>query len=138
MKEFLAKLAVMMCAVGAACGFTSSPSIHSNSPAAGGPSQGTGVKGMQLWPFKDPENTTTFTVRQIMDGSAPILLVCRDADDGSWQFLTGDAFDMKSAMLVTLKQTFSRDSSIAEIADLPPGWCASREREGAPWRRHHA
>jgi len=93
---------------------------------------------MKPWPFDDPENVATFTVGKIVKGGAPILLVCHDAEDGSWQFLTGDAFEMDDAMLVALKEIVARDSSVLELADLPLGWCASREHLGAPWSRHPA
>lgn len=87
------------------------------------------------WPFDDPPNVATITVRQIVEGGAPILLVARDAEDGGWQFLTGGPFDMADAMIVSLHNIFDRDSSIAELADLEPGWQATRKRVGAPWQR---
>ena len=85
------------------------------------------------WPFDDPPNVATFTVRQIMKDGLPILFVRRD-DDG-WQFLTGSAVTMRDAMLVGLKEIVSRDPSVADLADLDVGWQAWRERAGAPWVR---
>jgi hypothetical protein len=40
---------------------------------------------MDEWPFDDPENVATLTVRQVTHGGQPILLVAHDADDGMWQ-----------------------------------------------------
>jgi hypothetical protein len=91
---------------------------------------------MKAWPFEDPENVATLTVGKIVKWGAAILMVCHDAEDGSWQFLTGEPSDMEDAMLVALKEIVARDSSVIELADLPLGWCASRKHPGAPWERH--
>jgi hypothetical protein len=87
------------------------------------------------WPFADPPNVMTVTMRQIVHGGEPILLVYHDADDDSWQFLTGGPFDVADGKLVTLRSMVERDSSLAELADLPLGWQAWRERRGSPWER---
>ena len=87
------------------------------------------------WPFDDPPNVATITVRQVVEGGEPVLLVARDAEDGGWQFLTGGAFDVADGMVVSLQGMVQRDPSLAELADLPPGWQAARERVGAAWRR---
>ena len=90
---------------------------------------------MEDWPFDDPENVATMTVRQITHGGQPILLVSHDADDGMWQFLTGGPVEMADAMIVGLREVFEIDPSIAEVADLPLGWQAARSSAGAPWQR---
>ena len=90
---------------------------------------------MQTWPFGEPENVATITVRQITHGGQPILLVCHDADDGMWQFLTGASVEMADAMLVSLREVYRVDPSIGELADLPLGWKAERSAAGQPWRR---
>jgi hypothetical protein len=69
------------------------------------------------------------------NGGEPILLVARDAEDGGWQFLTGGAFDITDGMVVSLQNVFERDKTIAELADLEPGWQATRKKVGAPWKR---
>ena len=89
----------------------------------------------QTWPFDSPPNVACFTVRSIVDGMRPFLMVSRDADDGAWQFLTGDAFDMAEALLVTLESMVARDPSLLQLADIQPGWMAWRESPGAPWSR---
>lgn len=90
------------------------------------------------WPFDDPPNVATITVRQIVEGGAPILLVNRDSEDGGWQFLTGGNFDMDDGMVVGLGEMVEHDPTIAHLADLAPGWQATRKRVGAPWRRSEA
>jgi hypothetical protein len=87
------------------------------------------------WPFDDPENVAAMTVRQVTHGGQPILLVAHDADDGMWQFLTGGPVEMADAMIVSLREVFTIDPSIGELADLPLGWTAERSAPGQPWRR---
>ena len=90
---------------------------------------------MNDWPFADPPNVLTFTVRQIMDNERPILRVAHDKDDGMWQFLTGDRLTMADTLLVCLKNVVAIDQSVIELADLPVGWEATRESLSHPWRR---
>ena len=89
----------------------------------------------QTWPFDSPPNVACFTVRSIVDGVRPVLMVSRDLDDGAWQFLTGDAFDMAEAMLVTLESMVAQDPSLLQLADIQHDWMAWRERPGVPWSR---
>ena len=90
---------------------------------------------MEAWPFDEPENVAAMTVRQVTDGGESILLVCHDADDGTWQFLTGSPLQMADAMLVSLREVFRIDPSIGALADLPLGWTAERKAAGQPWQR---
>jgi hypothetical protein len=86
------------------------------------------------WPFEDPPNTASITTRQVLEG-APVLRVTHDADDGGWQFLCGTTNDTADGRVVGLGRMCDRDGSLLEVADLPEGWHAWRERVGAPWRR---
>ncbi|HJZ93651.1 MAG TPA: hypothetical protein VKE40_22440 [Gemmataceae bacterium] len=90
---------------------------------------------MDDWPFDDPKNVATLTVRQVVHLGHPILLVSHDAEDGMWQFLTGDAVDMADALIVSLQSVYLLDPSIAGLADLPLGWKASRPSRAEPWQR---
>jgi hypothetical protein len=87
------------------------------------------------WPFENPRNTAAITTRQVLAGAAPVLHVTHDSDDGSWQFLCGTTDDPADARVVGLGRMCDRDASLLELADLPEGWQAWRERAGAPWRR---
>ncbi|AMV37267.1 hypothetical protein [Planctomyces sp. SH-PL62] len=93
---------------------------------------------MNDWPFPDPPNVAALTVRQIIHEDEPILLVCRDAEDGSWQFLAGGPFEVADGLLVSLRTLVERDPRLAELADLPPGWQAWRPRPDSPWERELA
>jgi hypothetical protein len=90
------------------------------------------------WPFDDPPNLATITLRQIAEGGEPILLVARGAEDGAWQFLTGGAFEVADGMVVSLRSMFARDPTLAELAELKPGWQATREQVGAVWTREQS
>jgi hypothetical protein len=87
------------------------------------------------WPFEDSENVATLTSRQVMVGLEPIVLVDHHAEDGMWEFGTGAAFSDADAMVVSLREVFDVDRSIGDVADLPPGWQASRTAAGVPWLR---
>ena len=89
----------------------------------------------KTWPFDQSENTAAFCLESIMTEGAPILLVCHDADDHSWQFLDGEPVDMANALLVSMASVVSIDPSLKEIADLPPGWQASRLSKSSAWVR---
>ena len=87
------------------------------------------------WPFDQPRNCATFTMRQVMDGSEPILLVSHDEDDHSWQFIGSSDASMADAMLVALEEVVKVDPTVLEVADLEPGWQAVRETVGGSWSR---
>lgn len=90
---------------------------------------------MDDWPFAEPPNVATITTRQIIDGNEPILLVSRDPDDGCWQFLTGGSFEVAGGMIILLRNMVERDPSLTELADLPLGRQAWRQRQESPWGR---
>jgi hypothetical protein len=69
---------------------------------------------MDDWPFADPPNLASITVRQIVHDGQPILLVAHDADDGGWQFLTGGNVDVADGMVVGLREMVQRDTTLAD------------------------
>ena len=80
-------------------------------------------------------NVASITTGEVMRGERPILFVSHDRDDGTWQFLTGDAFDFDDAMMVSLHSVLELDPSLAAVADLPRGWLASRSSLDSDWVR---
>jgi hypothetical protein len=90
---------------------------------------------MEAWPFEASRNTAAITTRQVLETGAAVLRVTHDADDGSWQFLCGTTNDTADVRVVGLGWMCDRDPTLLELADLPEGWCAWRERQGAVWRR---
>jgi hypothetical protein len=88
------------------------------------------------WPFSDPKNIVTFTVADIVEKRAPILLVSHDEEDGGWQFHTGgDLPPQKDWKLVCLSTIIAIDPSVRDLANLPLGYSASRASEDEPWLR---
>jgi hypothetical protein len=88
------------------------------------------------WPFQDDSpNVAVITTRGIIDGSDWIALVSLDEEDGGWQFIGPGGARTDEAMVVALCTVFKRDSSIAELADLPLGWRAWRDSPDSPWQR---
>jgi hypothetical protein len=88
-----------------------------------------------FWPFDQPRNCATFTMRQILDGSEAILLVSHDAEDHGWQFIGSSDASMAEAKLVCLEQIVELDPTVLEVADLQPGWQAIRTAVGGTWTR---
>jgi hypothetical protein len=89
----------------------------------------------QAWPFDQPPNCATISLRSIVFGGAPILHVTHDADDHGWQFLDGQQAKTANAAVVLLKEIVDLDPSVLAIADLPVGWCAWRATIDADWQR---
>ena len=81
----------------------------------------------------EPSKSASITMRQVLDGSEPILLVCHDED--GWQFIGTSDASVADGRVVAYDEIARLDPTILEIADLEPGWQAVRERVGAPWLR---
>ena len=91
---------------------------------------------MTSWPFADAPNVAVFTSKKILTGDDWIYYVSHDEDDGAWQFhpKSGPAAE-SDASVAGLKTILDLDPTVAEVADLPLGWCAWRERQESPWHR---
>src|SRR5262245_36581929 len=87
------------------------------------------------WPFDQPRNAASITLRSIAFEGAPILYVTHDADDDAWQFLGGESVREADACVVGLGEIVALDPSLLELADLPPGWHAWRESTASAWCR---
>ncbi len=71
------------------------------------------------WPFADPRNVAVVTVKNIMNGVAPILRVTHDLDDGAWQFLEWVTPDIDDAAIMSLEEMTISDPTNLELVDLP-------------------
>src|SRR5437868_671117 len=87
------------------------------------------------WPFDQARNVAAISSRKVVFDRAPILLVVHYSDDHSWAFLEGKPFRASDGAVVSMAEAVGHDRSVCEVADLPPGWVAERERVGAPWKR---
>ncbi len=91
------------------------------------------------WPFADPPNVMTISLRDIMERRRPILFVQHDDDEAPWQFLDGRQNpDPEDGVVLSLDCILALDASIAELADLPVGWRAWRDSPTDSWQREPA
>ena len=90
------------------------------------------------WSFDDPRNVAVITLKRILRERRHVLLVFHSEDDGSWQFLDGDAFELDDAMVVGLGTIVGHDPGPTDLSDLPVGWKAWRETPAEPWQRSRA
>jgi hypothetical protein len=86
------------------------------------------------WPFDQAKNVAAIADASVVSGG-PILLVIHYSEDDSWAFLSGAAFDVAQGKVIGMGTALSLDPSLRSIADLPPGWTASRASVGDAWVR---
>ena len=91
----------------------------------------------QSWPFDQPPNCAVISLRQIVNEGVPILRVSHDADDHGWQFLGGEQLTPADAMIVSLAEIVKIEPGLFALADLPPGWIASRQNANSKWVREN-
>ena len=87
-----------------------------------------------MWLFDQTPTTATIVSKSVIEDGLPILFVTHDEDDHGWQFLDGSE-PPSEPMLVCLSHPVNLDPSVAELGDLPPGWCAWRDSVDHPWSR---
>lgn len=85
------------------------------------------------WPFDQPRNCATVFSKSVLDRRSPILLVSHDEDDHGWQFLDGASDGLEELALAGLGHVLEIDPAIAELADLAPGFQATRASPDAKW-----
>jgi hypothetical protein len=92
---------------------------------------------MNPWPFKDPPNLAVIVNRKILHDGEWIAYVSHDDDDGVWQFHTDEPGppNESDAAVVGLGKILELDETIAELADLQPGWHARRDSPTSAWQR---
>jgi hypothetical protein len=86
------------------------------------------------WPFAQGPHVAAFSDARVLAG-APILLVVHYSDDHSWAFLSGEELSADEGKLIGMGTALQLDPTLRSIADLPPGWAASRSAVGDPWVR---
>ena len=85
-----------------------------------------------VWPLDQPKNCASLTLGSIAREGKPILHVVHYEDDHSWGFYDGEDVREEDVMTVSLLSMVNRDAGLLDVADLPPGWQAWRERPGVP------
>ena len=86
------------------------------------------------WPFSVPVETITFCTAKVAHQGYPALLASHD-HNGDWQFLDDTADEPGECVLLCFGCMYQRDTTLAEISDLPAGWSAARAQLGANWER---
>lgn len=86
------------------------------------------------WKFDQAPNAACITSRSVIAGH-PVLVATRYEDDNSWAFMDGLSFDTATALVVAMSEVLDRYPDLEEIADLPPGWSATRVTVNAPWSK---
>lgn len=75
------------------------------------------------------------TLREILGGEDPVLQVEHWATDG-WFFQAVRSYYVHDCIDVPFGDLLRIDPTLAELADLPDDWVATREQPGAEWDRH--
>jgi hypothetical protein len=86
-----------------------------------------------LWPFAEPHSRHVLTTIQVVTGKEPVRTAARFEDDGMWQFICDTTNDAEDLVIATLGWVIDRDPSLSKLADLRPGWQATRK--GRTFRR---
>lgn len=87
------------------------------------------------WPFDQAKNVATITTKQVVKESFPVLMVVHYEEDDSWAFTCGTTNKSEDLMVVGMGEVVNLDPSLYSIADLPPGWSATRESVNSEWVR---
>lgn len=77
----------------------------------------------------------TFSCVHVLQEKLPVLYFSKEAN-GDIQALCGGIHrSAEECRVVHLEHLAERDASLEELADLPAGWIAEREKIGAAWKR---
>ncbi len=87
------------------------------------------------WPFDQARDCAAITAVNVIERNYPVLRVTHYTDDHSWAFLCGTTNETSDGRVIGMEEALELDPTLAEIADLPPGWSAWREAIGGPWHR---
>ena len=85
--------------------------------------------------FNEDKRVAVFAEKKIFKENKPILYVYHHEEDGAWEYLTGDPFEEKDIMVVSLEEVVIYDSTINELHNLPIGYYAKRKFVGDKWVR---
>ncbi len=82
---------------------------------------------MSDWPFHDPPNVAVIANKRIIDKHACVACVSHDAEDGMWQFHTGEEAELRSedAVVVSLRSIVLIDPTLKDLVATRPPLAAS-------------
>ena len=87
------------------------------------------------WPFDQATNVAAVTTRQVLEHRLPILCVTHYSDDHSWAFVCGTTDLEEDGRVIAMSEALEIDPTLRDIADLPPGCNARRDKVGSQWQR---
>lgn len=90
------------------------------------------------WPFDQAQNVAAITSKFVLENNQPILRVVHYSDDHSWAFTCGTTNNTEDIRVIGMGEIVILDPTLIHIANLPPGWAASRENIDSQWERHEA
>lgn len=90
---------------------------------------------MTNWVFDQAQNVAAITTRGVLEDGLPVLTVVHYLDDHAWAFLCGTTDCEADGRVVAMREALMRDPTLVTIADLEPGWIATRSQVGAEWQR---
>src|SRR4029077_3456891 len=85
------------------------------------------------WPFDQAANVAAISDAAVVDDRAPVVVVIHYSEDHSWAFLSGRPFQIEHGKVIGMGTALRLDPSLRSVADLQPGWVATRDRIGGPW-----
>jgi len=88
------------------------------------------------WPFDQAENVAAITTKFVLEDGFPILQITHYLDDHSWAFTCGTTDNTEDGRVISMAEAVEIDPTIAEVADLPTGWGASRVTINGQWIRY--
>lgn len=83
------------------------------------------------WKFADGPHSLAFVSNTVRAREEDVVYAAHDSD--GWQFLGESMAGGGGPAIVCLHHVIDDDPTIAELADLPVGWCAERDAAGEPW-----
>jgi hypothetical protein len=87
------------------------------------------------WPFDQAPDAVAISDASVVDDRKPVLLVIHSSDDHGWLFLSDGPFSPERGRIIRMDEACSRDPTLLDVADLPPGWTAKRHSATDPWLR---
>ena len=88
------------------------------------------------WPFDQGPCVGALPTRQVLEDGFHILRVVHYSDDEDWAFTCGTTNANEDGRFITMEEAMKIDPTIAEVADLPLGWGASRTHIGGQWSKY--
>jgi hypothetical protein len=88
---------------------------------------------VNTWRFDQDPNVAAITTRQVLEDRLPILRVVHYSDDHSWAFTCGTSNATEDGRVISMAEALEIDPTLETIAELSPGWHASRRAIGKPW-----